>query len=259
MRLLIALSFTAFGVHQIIYGRFVSRAIGALPAGTPWPTFWAEITGFGLAFGGLAMGWGVRRAAEIIGWVCLGSALLLHLPGALPKAATGSSWVYPGKGLALAGCAFCVAASRGARVGRWTSDRLQRLASWPIAAFMILSGCLHFVYNVFVASLIPPWIPWPMFWTYFAAVALIAGGIGTIVPRTSRVAALLSGLMILSWVPLVHLPSAWHDPRDPGASVPVFEALAFGSALVLASLARRDASAGAPPRARVAASAAAPG
>ena len=47
-----------------------------------------------------------------------------------------------------------------------------------------------------------------MFWTYFAAIALIAGGIGVLVPRTARLAATLSGIMLFSWVFLVHIPLA---------------------------------------------------
>lgn len=233
LRSLIALSFASFGVHQIIYGRFVSRAIGALPGWVPWVPGWAVLSGIALVIGAVAMGLGNRRSAVILAGVCIASAVLLHLPGALQKATTGSAWVYFGKGLALGGCAVAVAASRGARCGALSPERLAALAGWPIAAFMVLSGCLHFVYNDFVASLIPPWIPWHMMWTYFAAVCLIGGGIGIVVPATRRLATLLSGIMIVSWVPLVHIPSALHDLKNPGASVPVFEALAFGSALIL--------------------------
>jgi uncharacterized membrane protein len=99
---------------------------------------------------------------------------------------------------------------------------------------MILCGYLHFVADVFVASLIPQWIPWHFFWTYFAGVALIAGGLGMLVPKTTQWATLLSGVMILAWVPLVHIPLALRNLRDPGQSVPVFEALSFGTAAVLA-------------------------
>jgi hypothetical protein len=39
-------------------------------------------------------------------------------------------------------------------------------------------------------------------------VALIAGGIGLNVPPTARLAATLSGIMLFSWVFLVHIPLA---------------------------------------------------
>ena len=82
----------------------------------------------------------------------------------------------------------------------------------------------HFPYAKYVASLIPPWIPAHMFWTYFAAIALIAGGIGVNVPRTARLAATLSGIMLFSWVFLVHIPLAINT-RNAGEISRGFHAL----------------------------------
>ncbi len=83
-----------------------------------------------------------------------------------------------------------------------------RFAPWALGAFLAYCGILHFPLAKYVAGLIPPWIPAHLFWTYFAAVALIAGGIGLNVPRTARLAATLSGIMLISWVFLVHIPLA---------------------------------------------------
>jgi hypothetical protein len=73
-----------------------------------------------------------------------------------------------------------------------------------------------------------------MFFTLLAGVLLICGGIGMMVPVTTRTASLLSGIMILAWVPLIHIPLAMKNLRNPSESVPVFEALAFGSLAILA-------------------------
>jgi uncharacterized membrane protein YphA (DoxX/SURF4 family) len=113
-RWLITLSFAAFGVHQLVYGSFVTRAIGALPPFVPWQPFWAYLTGVVLILLAFAMGRGNRSAAIAIGIVCLTSAFLLHLPKTLENAGSGGSWVSFGKGLALAGCAFTIAGSLGA-------------------------------------------------------------------------------------------------------------------------------------------------
>jgi uncharacterized membrane protein YphA (DoxX/SURF4 family) len=64
-----------------------------------------------------------------------------------------------------------------------------------------------------------------MFWTYFAGVALIAGGVGLIVPATTRLAALLSGAMVFVWLLVLHLPRAL-TIRDANEATAVFEALA---------------------------------
>ena len=235
-RWLIALSFAAFGVHQLVYGRFVTRAIGALPTWVPWQPFWVYLTGAALILLALAMAKGNRGAAIAIGIMCLLSALLLHLPGALAHAASGASWMFFGKGLTLAGCAFTVAASLGASPRGLSPDWLVFYGKCSLGGFMILSGYLHFVFLAFVVSLFPPWIPGPVFWTYAAAILLICGGIGMMIPMTSKLAALLSGIMILLWVPLIHIPLALKNLHNPSESVPVFEALAFGCVAILAAV-----------------------
>ena len=63
------------------------------------------------------------------------------------------------------------------------------------------------------------------FWTYFAGVALIAGGLGLVVRPTARLAAGLSALMIFSWVFLVHIPRALAGPNHANETAGVFEAL----------------------------------
>jgi uncharacterized membrane protein len=160
----------------------------------------------------------------------------LHLPGALAHAASGGSWVFFGKGLTLAGCALAVAGSLGARPSGFSPGWLIVYAKCALGAFMILSGYLHFVYLAFVVSLFPPWIPGPFFWTHAAAILLICGGIGMMIPITSKLAALLSGIMILLWVPLIHIPLALKNLHNPSESVPIFEALAFGCVAILAAL-----------------------
>ena len=104
--------------------------------------------------------------------------------------------------------AICIAVSL-AQEEHNTSSRLlasakvrESLVIWGrlcLGAFMTLCGIQHFIYVPFVASLLPTWIPGAVFWTYFAAVALIAGGIGIVVPQLTRLAAVLSGAMIFSW------------------------------------------------------------
>lgn len=58
----------------------------------------------------------------------------------------------------------------------------------------------------FVATLVPTFIPFPRFWTYVAAVALLSSGLGLLMPPVRRLAAMMTGWMVLSWVFLVHVP-----------------------------------------------------
>jgi len=104
---------------------------------------------------------------------------------------------------------------------------------------LILFGIDHFIYTEFVATLVPSWIPGHYFWTYFAAVALIASGICIIFKIQLKTVALLTGVMLLIWLLVLHIPRAVADPHgDKGNEVTsVFEALNFaGIALVLAGV-----------------------
>ena len=68
-------------------------------------------------------------------------------------------------------------------------------------------------------------------------VALVAGGIGLVVPATARLAGLLSGAMIFSWVFLVHIPRALETfPGTTGETTAVFEAIAMSGIAWLAAV-----------------------
>ena len=107
----------------------------------------------------------------------------------------------------------------------------------PITA--IVFGVGHFLYTGFVATLVPSWIPEALFWTYFAAVALIAAGVAMILAILPRSASLLLGIMIFLWFICLHIPRAIADPHSALGNewTSVFEALAFsGIAFILAAL-----------------------
>jgi uncharacterized membrane protein len=207
-RLLFALSVVASGIYQLVTGRWVNL-VPVNPARLPPP--WLLYL-FGVLFILIGVGLLVRRTVSAAA-VALGVLLLVlffgfGLPLALAHAATGYVWVDPLMILALlAGVGLAAARGDGSSLDR-LFDKVARFAPLALAAFLVYCGVTHFPYAKYVAGLIPPWIPAHMFWTYFAAIALIAGGIGVLVPRTARLAATLSGIMLFSWVFLVHIPLA---------------------------------------------------
>jgi uncharacterized membrane protein YphA (DoxX/SURF4 family) len=105
-----------------------------------------------------------------------------------------------------------------------------------LALFLVVCGMQHFAYRDFVTTLVPSWMPARGFWTYFTGVALMAGGTGILVRKTSRLAASLSALMIFLWVLLLHIPRAFAEPNHANETAGVFEALAIsGVALLVAA------------------------
>ena len=69
---------------------------------------------------------------------------------------------------------------------------------------MVVYGILHFVYADFVANLVPAWMPWHFFWTYFVATALFAASAAVVTRRLDYLAATLLGVMILLFVLMIH-------------------------------------------------------
>jgi hypothetical protein len=115
-----------------------------------------------------------------------GMALLLPAPGAMP------AWL-----------------TRGSRIS--------------IALAFVVFGADHFLALAFIASLIPDWIPWRVFWVAFFGAAFIAAGLCIGLGRFERWAAAGIGLMFAIWVLTLHvprtlgfygIPGALHDPDE---------------------------------------------
>jgi len=102
----------------------------------------------------------------------------------------------------------------------------------PLAAF----GTEHFTVAEGVASLIPPWIPWHMFWAYFVGVCLIAAAFSLVTGVRASLAAPLLGVLFLLFVVLMDVPAWAQEPGNRFSAALVLRQLAFsGGALALAA------------------------
>lgn len=244
-RLFFAIGLAGFGILQFIYGDFVAGRAPAWPDDVPGRLVWAYSSGVLLIAAGVAIALGKKGRLLVLltGVMIFLWALLRNLPLAADQL-FGSDWTRTGKSLAFFAGAFAMAgAFPRERTGGFLGPLFNSTAGFLnlgrvcLSLFMILCGIQHFLFEEFVSSLVPVWIPGPYFWTYFAGVALIAGGVGLLIPATTRWAATLSGLMIFLWVIMLHIPRALGgiDPRGEWTSV--FEALALsGLAFMLSRL-----------------------
>ncbi len=71
----------------------------------------------------------------------------------------------------------------------------------------LVFGLQHFLYGEFVATLVPAFVPFKLFWAYFTGAAMIAAGISLIVNRFARLAAMFLGLMLTLFVLMIHVPA----------------------------------------------------
>jgi uncharacterized membrane protein len=250
-RVFFATGLIAWGIQHLASGDFVTRVVPYWPAWMPARAPGVYLVGAALIAAGTAilLHLNARQAALAFSVLAFLSFVLLHVPVAASGPLWGGAWTSAGKALVMCGGALCTAVSlaeteREPPVGLLSSARARDgFVLWGrvcLGAFMPLAGIQHFMFAGFVATLVPAWIPGALFWTYFAGVALIAGGAGLILPYVNQLAAMLSGAMIFSWVFLVHIPLVVKNPHSTNDVAAVFEALAFsGVAFLLAGLASR--------------------
>lgn len=192
----------------------------------------------------ILVGKGVRTAMLLLGGLLVALFLFSYAPFELfvnPNGMQIGSWNNALKELSLAGSAFVVAGTfpdaPAAGQGGWVSRVLVPAGRFFYSIMLVIFGIEHFLFGEFVRSLVPSWIPGDLFWTYFAAVALIGAGTAIILRFKVKLVAMLLGIMVFIWFLILHIPRAVVAPvTDQGNELSsVFESLGVsGIAFVIA-------------------------
>jgi uncharacterized membrane protein len=104
----------------------------------------------------------------------------------------------------------------------------------PMAVF----GADHFIASHFVATMVPSWIPWHMFWVYLVGVALIASALSIVANKHSVLAATLLSAMLFSFVLLISGPKLIASPGDRFALAVLLRDSSFSGGALACALAR---------------------
>ncbi len=224
-RPIFALAIIALGVENIVCASTPTHSLGPnyeVISVLPWLP---AIPWLGYLFGavvilcavGLLLPRTLRSAALILGTLLFACTVVLETPKY--AAAIGSIPLRTGvlEPLSLA-CVAWLLPGPGA-IPRW----LERASRWLLGVSMIVFGIDHFLALIFIANLIPAWIPFHVFWVAFFGMALIAAGISIGLNVLSRWGSALLGLMFGIWVVTLHLPrvlglygipNAPHNPNE---------------------------------------------
>jgi uncharacterized membrane protein len=242
-RIIFAIGMAGLGVLCFISKDFI---VGRPPVSTwaaaiPGKTTWSYLSGSLFIICGLAIILNIRSriAALIIGIMILVFSFLTRHQYEM------SDWLNAYKALALSGGAFIIAASfplqeTGNSGKNYLNIKLEFAGCIFLSLFLVLCGIAHLKFYDFVLNFIPAYIPAHSFWTYFTAIALLAGGVGLIFKKIDRWAALLSGLMIAGWFVLLHIPRFIANTSDPSDRMGLFESFTFvGIFFVLAGILSR--------------------
>jgi len=224
-RYLTGFAMTALGAQSLLLAIYVGR-LQPIPEWVPGHDAIAYLTGAFLLVVGLCIliGRWLREAATALAIMLLVWFLLLFVPRLVANP-FGSAWTGAFETFALVGGAWLLAERSPKILGRLCFG-----VSLPVF------GISHFVYHDFVASWVPKWIPFPLFWAWFTGAAHFAAGVSILTLVKARLAATLAGIMYGSWVLLVHIPRVMATPRDAFEWNGIFVATALcGSALIVAS------------------------
>jgi uncharacterized membrane protein YphA (DoxX/SURF4 family) len=102
----------------------------------------------------------------------------------------------------------------------------------PIAAF----GTEHFTIAKSIASLVPAWIPWHLFWAYFVGACFVAAGLSLATKIQARLSASLLALTFFLFVVLMDAPAWARNPGNRFAIALMLRELSFcGGPLALAA------------------------
>jgi uncharacterized membrane protein len=245
------LAMAGVGIHQLFYGEFSRMMVPPWPINLVLLTILSYVGNIALAGAGLALvaGWRVYKVSLILGLCFLVLFCFSYIPYELiidPYTKHFGVWTNALKELAFAGGAFAIAGTYrdDGQLSSMlsTSARLVPFGSWFFSFTMISFGIMHFMYMDNVATLIPAWMPDPLFWTCFAGVTLIGGGVSIVFEIRVKAIANLLGLMILLWFVMLHIPRAIADPyvENGNEVASAFSALAFsGTAFVIANSRKR--------------------
>ena len=242
-RIFFGLGMIGIGIQHFFFREFIPVIAPTFPAAIPGRSIWVPLCGAALVAAGLAILLNIktRRVAIVLGAALLALLVIDHIPYRLTNnPGILGFWGNEFKILTLAGGAWIAAGSLIQQPAEVSSaDRFMSISRYFLPITVTIFGFEHFLYPDFVATLVPAWIPWHYFWTYFAAVALMVAGLAMIVNIKARLASLMLGIMIFIWFLILHIPRAMADPTSGiGNEVAsVFEALAFsGIAFMLCAL-----------------------
>lgn len=147
--------------------------------------------------------------------------LLLDVPPLLSNLGVEAEWLSVGERAELFAGVWILAitlarAQNRAVLERFTDDQALRAARIVFGLALIPVGLSHLVYPDAVA-LVPAWLPFRMFWLDATGLGHIAAGVALTVSVLPRLAAVMEGAMMTSFVVLIHLPrvvTAPHSRRE---------------------------------------------
>jgi len=108
-------------------------------------------------------------------------------------------------------------------------DKVVALSSLCFAAPLAVFGALHLAAAKSLMTMVPSYMPWPLFWAYFFGFALLAASLSIATKILVRWSGLLFGIAMFCFVAMMDIPGALENPRDRFGWILAIREMAFGT------------------------------
>lgn len=236
-----AVALAIFATEHFLAARDLS---GLVPHWLPEPLFWTYLVGAALLAAAISfIAWKyVRWSALLLALLFLIFVVTIDVPNLPPHAHERLFWTLTVRETAFAGGAMVLAGSLWPRPGAAPLLMLGRLF---VACTFLFYAAEHFLFPLFVpgvplGKMTPAWVPAPALLAYIVGATLFAAGIGLMIRRTRRLAAVGAGTVLVLLTVFFYIPILITEIRSPLAVEGVNyvgDTLLFGATALLAGLA----------------------
>ncbi|MBS1600381.1 MAG: hypothetical protein JST75_19285 [Bacteroidetes bacterium] len=214
-RIMLALAMIVFGVQHFIYRDFLPK-LEPVPAWVPARTFLAYCTGaiIILAAIGIATRIMDRLSAMVLGILFMGSVLCFHLSVLVSNLHDPDKWACICEELAIGSGTLILYGYLFGESSNQMTRKIMRIAGILFALSLTIFGTQHFMYADFIATLIPVWIPFPLFWAYFVGIVFFLVAISIVTKKKTYLGLTLMRIMFFFWEISLHIPRVIGKPTN---------------------------------------------
>jgi uncharacterized membrane protein len=122
-------------------------------------------------------------------------------------------------------------------------DKVVALSNLLFALPLAVFSAEHFSAAQGISRMVPKFMPWPLFWTYFVGVGLLAASLSIATKIQVRWSGLLFGIMMFLFVAMMDLPGTLAEPHNRFNWTLMLREMSFGAGgwiLAGGSMARPD-------------------
>lgn len=245
-KILFAVCLAGFAIVQFVTGSFPTALI-PLPKDLPGQQVGAYITGLIYLATSISIFTGkkAKTMLAITGLVFLIIVLYPQLPRLISDVHNPGAWIGLLEILCLSAGSFIIADSFGVSDGlayRWTSAiRIAAIVGrYLVAIAFIIFGIQHIMYEPFIYTLMPQWMPGIKILSKIVIIGFLAGPLAIIINVQARLACLLLAAMFLCFFLFLHISLIIKNYQKESEWTSLFVVLAMTAiCLVMAAKVRK--------------------